>query len=56
MSKNDNANNINETLLTKMKVQILEAEQRNLNTAEKTNDQMVELVQKTIQNLADKSY
>lgn len=56
MPSKDEAEVIDETRLTQLKVQILQAEQGNLNTAERTADQMVELIQTTIKNIVDKAY
>ena len=47
---------VEERKLNQMKVLILELEQRNLNTGEKTNDEMVELIRKTIASVSDKAY
>jgi hypothetical protein len=47
---------VDERKLNKMKYLILELEQRNLNTGEKTADEMVELIRKTIASVADKAY
>lgn len=45
-----------EKKLNAMKVKILKAEQENLKTREKTNDQMVEQIRQIIQNEAKKNY
>lgn len=42
--------------LDKMKYEILTLEQKNLNTGEKTNDAMVDLVRKVIVSIADQTY
>lgn len=42
--------------LNAMKVKILKAEQENLKTREKTNDQMVELIRRIIKDEAKKNY
>jgi len=47
---------VDERKLNKMKFLILELEQRNLNTGEKTADEMVELIRKTIASVSDKAY
>ena len=46
----------NEKKLNAMKVKILKAEQKNLKTREKTNDQMVELIRRIINDEAKKNY
>ena len=46
----------NEKRLNTMKVKILKAEQENLKTREKTNDQMVELIRRIINDEAKKNY
>ena len=56
MSEDREQGLVNERLLNQMKIAILQAERRNLNTGEKTNDAMVESIKKTIINTADKSY
>lgn len=47
---------VNEKKLNTMKVKILKAEQENLKTREKTNDQMVELIRRIINDEAKKNY
>ena len=42
--------------LDKMKYEILALEQKNLNTGERTNDAMVDLVRKAIASIADQTY
>ena len=45
-----------EAQVNKMKYLILELEQRNLNTGERTADEMVEMIRKTIASVSDKAY
>ncbi len=45
-----------EKRLNTMKYKILKAEQENLRTQEKTNDQMVELIRRIITDEAKKNY
>ena len=47
---------INEKKLNAMKFKILKAEQENLKTRERTNDQMVELIRRIITDEAKKNY
>ena len=47
---------VDERKLNKMKYLILELEQRNLNTGERTADEMVEMIRKTIASVSDKAY
>ena len=50
------SNKLDERKLNQMKVHILQLEQKNLNTGDKTNDAMVELIKQTIIGIADKVY
>lgn len=57
MSKNDTAPfEIDENKLNQMKCMILEAERNNNNTRAKTNDGMIDLITRTIENVADRTY
>lgn len=56
MPNGNDESTINESGLNQMKVEILRAEQKNLNTGEKTNEAMVDLIRKTIIRIADKTY
>ena len=56
MSDEGEKSGIDERRLAQMKYKILELERGNLNTGEKTNDRMVELIKKTIIDIADKTY
>jgi hypothetical protein len=47
---------ISEKKLNAMKYKILKAEQENLKTREKTNEQMVELIRRIITDEAKKNY
>lgn len=47
---------VNEKKLSAMKYKILEAEQENLKTRERTNDAMVELIRRIITDESKKSY
>lgn len=47
---------VNEKKLNTMKVKILKAEQENLKTREKTNDQMVEMIRRIINDEVKKNY
>lgn len=47
---------LNPKKLNQMKVDILKAEQDNLKTREKSNDTMVEVVRKIIENEVKKTY
>lgn len=47
---------IDEKRLNAMKLKILKAEQENLKTREKTNDQMVETIRRIITDEAKKSF
>jgi hypothetical protein len=51
-----NEKNVNEKKLNAMKFKILKAEQENLKTREKTNDQMVEIIRRIITDEAKKNY
>ena len=46
----------NEKKLNAMKVKILKAERENLKTREKTNEQMVELIRRIINDESKKNY
>lgn len=56
MPNNQEQGVVDERKLNKMKYLILELEQRNLNTGEKTADEMVEMIRKTIASVSDKAY
>lgn len=51
-----NENSVNEKRLNAMKYKILKAEQENLRTREKTNEQMVETIRRIITDEAKKNY
>jgi len=49
-------NEINENRLNAMKLRILKAEQENLKTREKTNEQMVETIRKIITDESKRNF
>ena len=51
-----NEQEVQEKRLNAMKYKILKAEQENLKTREKTNDQMVETIRRIIMDEAKKNY
>lgn len=51
-----NENSVNEKRLNAMKYKILKAEQENLRTREKTNEQMVDTIRRIITDEAKKNY
>ena len=51
-----NEKSVNEKRLNAMKYKILKAEQENLRTREKTNEQMVETIRRIITDEAKKNY
>lgn len=56
MSENQVNNEIDEKLLKRMKVKILQMEQENLATGINTNDAMVDLIKRTIVDTVKKSF
>lgn len=56
MPNDHDENALNKTKLDKMKYEILALEQRNLNTGEKANETMVDLIKQTIVSIADQTY
>lgn len=56
MSNELDQGSLDQGKLDKMKYEILTLEQKNLNTGEKTNDAMVDLVRKVIASVADQTY
>lgn len=47
---------IDENKLSQMKIAVLQAEKRNVNTKELTNPEMVELLKRTIIDYAEKTF
>ena len=56
MSDETQDNVINERKLNQIKVSVLEAERRNLNTREMSNDAMVDLIKQTIIDYVEKTF
>lgn len=56
MSRIPDSGSLDERKLNQMKVHILTLEQNNLNTGEKTNDAMVDIIRQTIISIAEKAY